>query len=246
MTPKKLLASIQPGDIFATQGKGLLPALVRFGQWLDDCESAPYSHIGGFSMVLSIHPFLADGTTVEARTKIGYYKITDYVGYNILVMRHRQMDFDRFIVGWREVANNIGQVYPVGRLLLHAADMIRGHVWRRLTGRLPDFFCTDASVSNDWPVCSELWAQFFAAAGLETGFPDGKDGRWKGVSPDDFYDAWRNRPDLWSLIAMGMLGGGKDGNRRFAQQIYSAPTIGFPAEVVRSSPCGASGTGVAA
>jgi hypothetical protein len=205
MTPEDLCKVAQPGDVFATKGKGLLPALVRFGQWLDDCESSPYSHIGGFAMELGLNPFVVDGVTIESRTRIGRYHIRDHAGRWIIVMRHRQMDYDKFLLGWRAIGNNIGQVYPVMRLLLHAIDMVRGHLWKKLTGGGPPDYCSSFSLHGDWPVCSELWAQFFLAAGLETGFPEGKEGSWRGVAPDDFYDAWRNRPDLWTVIALGEL-----------------------------------------
>ena len=54
----------------------------------------------------------------------------------------------------------------------------------------------------DWPVCSELGAQFIHKAGLKGGWEKFKTG-WRGVNPDDFDDARYQRPDLWLTILEG-------------------------------------------
>lgn len=208
MILSEIVQRLQPGDVFASRGSGMMSMLIRFGQWLEDCgESAPYNHIGGVVHAAAAAPALwfTVGETVESKTVIGRYHLKDYLGEEIIIARHVGMSRSLYKKGIVEVLDNIGQVYPSPRILLHAVDMVRGHVWKKITGRSPKLKMCDFSITGDWPVCSELWAQFFLAAGLPTGFPEDKEGTWKGVTPDDFYDAWRSRLDLWSVIECGKL-----------------------------------------
>jgi hypothetical protein len=114
------------------------------------------------------------------------------------------MNEARYYKGVTEVIDNIGQMYPYHRIVLHGFDMINAWIKRSVFRRkLPLKFRYMKLMPLDWPVCSELGAQFIHTAGLNGGWESKKKG-WRGVNPDDFDDA-RTSTNKWNTILEGTL-----------------------------------------
>lgn len=205
---KDIIPYLMPGDRFGVQSDGILSRAIRFGQALEGDDPCPINHIGGLAK--APNPlFVSDGTTIESRWKIDFYHIREYVGKRIIIARHNHLTVGHYFKGVAEVEDNIGQIYPVLRIPLLASDMIRGVLYKRIFNRRLPFRVSSLTVHGDWPVCSELWAQFDITAGLETGYECSTDCKgWKGVTPEDHYDAWNKRPDLYKILFDGILLGG--------------------------------------
>jgi len=185
------------GDILLvarTKG-GLLGKLINFGQTLGG-DPARYHHVAVF---IDQHGFL-----VESLAKI---KITHFAGYLkghylLAILRHDMMDRERFNRGIVEAYDNVGMVYPAHRIAVHAVEMPLDWCLRKLRlGGLPSWCRLSRHLPLDWPVCSELVAQFLIAAGLsreDLGFPHKG---WRGITPDDFDDARQREGTKWKTVA---------------------------------------------
>jgi hypothetical protein len=109
----------------------------------------------------------------------------------------------RFYLGREEILDNIGQIYPAHRIIFHGFDMVNSWIKRTVFRRkAPLKFRYMKLMPLDWPVCSELGAQFIHTAGLKGGWEDRKKG-WRGVNPDDFDDARQTAVNLWLTVMEG-------------------------------------------
>ena len=196
----------RPGDVLLTSNPAGIGKLIRFGESIEDCDSSgKYGHVAIIARASEDKPEeninTTDGDIYESVMIISKNHIDKYSSKDILIGRHKQMTPMRYFNGIAEVKDNIGQIYPVHRLIFHGLDMINSWIKRVVFRRKnPLKFRYMRFLPLDWPVCSELGAQFFITAGCETGID--KDG-WRGVNPDDFYDAIISRVDLWDIIFEG-------------------------------------------
>lgn len=171
---------VQPGDICLTQGRAFMSKAIRFGQALEDGGQPSYfNHVLGFTTTRGI--IIESVRTIRENTFAKFYLNTP-----LLVLRHQGLTPELYDRGIKEVQDNLGMVYPAHRIAFHAVDMLWAHGWQMVTGR-PWRKHMLARVATDWPVCSELWAQFVLAAGLPLGLELGE--RWQGVNPDHWFDA---------------------------------------------------------
>ena len=109
--------SLQPGDIFLTHDDSWIGRTIRFFERLHSLEDeADYNHAG---IITS-----SEGATLEAlwRVRRGNLR-AEYAGEKVLIGRHKEMDFQRFMIGWERERKRIGEVYPVSRLVLHALGL---------------------------------------------------------------------------------------------------------------------------
>ena len=103
---------LKPGDLFATDGKGILAAGIEAVEWFWSTDnSAPYNHLGFITK--------PDGTTLEARWRFKEYDLANYIGSKVFIVRHKDMTPERFQAGMKAVEGDIGCLYPVWRLPLH-------------------------------------------------------------------------------------------------------------------------------
>jgi len=202
----EILPLLSPGDRFGTKSDGLLSRAIRFGQNLEGDDLCPINHIGGF-VKTSFPLFVTDGTTIESLWKISYSHLREYIGKQVIIARHLHLTSDLYAIGIKEVEDNVGQIYPAPRIALLATDMLRGFFYKKVLSRPVPFRWSSFTLHGDWPVCSELWAQFDIVAGLETGYDCSTTCKgWKGVTPEDHYDAWNKRPDLYKILFDGIVG----------------------------------------
>lgn len=114
------------------------------------------------------------------------------------------MDPSAYENGIMEVKDNINQIYPYHRLIFHGLDMINSWAKRVIfRSKTPLKFRYMRLMPLDWPVCTEMVAQFILACGLEGGWRNGE--KWRGVNPDHCHDVVGTRADLWDMIAEGGL-----------------------------------------
>jgi len=196
----------KPGDIGLVQGKALISKMIRFGQKIEDGELSPFNHAYIFARrdekrPRAIEDFFCFGDIYESNHRIEKRHISRYLGLPIMVARHRFMDFNAYLKGYKEIENNLGMIYPYPRIALHSIDLVRAWFYRKCFKTTAPFRFSFGSVHGDWPVCSELAGQFILGAGLIGGWEIGE--RWKGLNPDHLFDVWRKRPDLWEVVFVG-------------------------------------------
>jgi hypothetical protein len=198
-----IIKNCMPGDILLTCNSAGIGKLINFGQGIEDGNrKSKYGHVAIFAMEPTSHYHIVDGTVFESVKRISQNPIANYHGQDICVMRHVGMNVGKYFKGREEILDNIGQVYPAHRLVFHGLDMINAWFKRKVFRRkAPLKFRYMRLMPLDWPVCSELAAQFIHTAGLKGGWEERKQG-WRGVNPDDFDDA-RTETKLWETILEG-------------------------------------------
>ena len=200
----KLITMIQPGDFGLTTnpgGKhGVLGKAIRWATYIEEGDGVEYGH--GIVFAKQQGPdYTADGSIYESVMKIEKNHIRDYVGSKICIFRHVDMTEKAFFEGREEILDNIGMIYPFHRLPAIMIDMVIAYTFRKFfkttyRKRLIHLF------PMDWPVCTELMAQFIFKSGLETGL---KFNTWKGTTPDHWDDTRKNRFDLYQSVEEGVL-----------------------------------------
>lgn len=192
-----------PGDILLTCNPAGLGKLINFGQGLEEKDGkSKYGHVAIFAKRPGTQ-WATDATMYESVMRISKNPINNYHEQDVCVIRHHGMNEMRFYLGREEVLDNIGQIYPAHRIVLHGFDMINSWVKRTVFRRkAPLKFRYMKLMPLDWPVCSELGAQFIRKAGLAGGWEARKKG-WRGINPDDFDDARVQHTDLWATILEG-------------------------------------------
>lgn len=152
------MLQVEPGDVFVVKGKGNISYAIRTVGWFwsSDAECS-YNHAG---IVID-----SKGTTFESLNRISKANLKDYIGCEILIARHIDMNEERFRKGWLAIKKFDGVIYPWWRLGLHLLHIAR-------------FFHPSGI-----PVCSELSGMFEAYAGLRKVY-------W-GLTPDNLADEYR-------------------------------------------------------
>jgi len=205
-TLDELVKRVRPGDIGLTRNPAGLGKLINFGQGIEEGNGG--SKFGHVVIFAEFPEGVADSTAgriYESVKTISMNRIIDYHNVEMMIIRHRKMTRSLFYLGRKEILDNIGQIYPAHRIVLHGFDMINAWIKRKvLRMKKPLVFRYMKLMPLDWPVCSELGAQFIHKAGLDGGWEDKKSG-WRGVNPDDFHDAATARNDLWEVVLEGTL-----------------------------------------
>lgn len=200
----ELVKLLKPGDILLTRNPAGLGKAINWAQQIGQGDQSEFGHIA--IVVRNPETDKVDGTIAESVKKISYNHACDYLGARICIMRHKGMTAYRYAQGMKEIVDNIGQIYPAHRLVVHLVDACRAWFVRKISGGKvgAPWFRWSSLMVMDWPVCSELGAQFMLSSGLESGLPyDGMD--WRGVNPDHFDDARLSREDLWTTPFIGTL-----------------------------------------
>jgi hypothetical protein len=207
-TMEEFMNWAKPGDILLTANPAGLGKLINFGQGIEDAggRGSQYGHVAIVAHSKADRlVWKVDGGIYESVMTIGRNHIRKYHQKRCCLMRHTAMDAAKYFEGLKEVEDNLGQPYPAHRIVLHGFDMINSWIKRAVFRRkAPLRFRYMKLMPLDWPVCSELGAQFIHAAGLRGGWEEQKKG-WRGVNPDDFYDAAVIRPSLWQMITEGVF-----------------------------------------
>ncbi len=189
-----IIEKCKPGDILLTANPASLGKLINFGQGLEDAgkRKSKYGHVAIFAEY--------DAMIFESVMKISKNSINNYHEQDVCIIRHNAMTVEKFYQGRKEILDNLGQIYPFHRLIFHGLDMFNSWIKRVIFKRKKALkFRYMKFMPLDWPVCSELAAQFLHKAGLEGGWEDRKKG-WRGVNPDDFDDARFQSPTYWTTI----------------------------------------------
>ena len=206
-TLDELVKRARPGDIGLTRNPAGLGKLINFGQGIEDGNGG--SRFGHVVIFAEFPDGVADSTAgriYESVKTISMNHVVKYSDVEMLIMRHRKMTRTLFYEGRKEIVDNLGMIYPYHRIVFHGFDMINAWVKRSIFRRkAPLKFRYMKFMPLDWPVCSELGAQFIHKAGLKGGWESKKKG-WRGVNPDDFHDAATSRKDLWEVVVEGTLG----------------------------------------
>ena len=198
MEINRVVKLIKPGDILLTQNPAGLGKMINWAQRVGQGDPSKYGHVA--IIVRNPKTGQIDGTIAESVMRISYNNISDYNGNKICIMRHKKMNPYRYNLGMKEVKDNIGQIYPGHRLVVQLVDVLRSWAFRKV--KMKPWFRYSKLMRLDWPVCSELAAQFLITAKLETGFPfEG----WRGINPDHFDDARQSNDGLWETIFIGDL-----------------------------------------
>lgn len=174
--PRSPVPALAAGDLFAVKSRDALGTAINLLQkfWDTALNDSEYSHNGILTK--------PTGETLEAVATVREQNIfTAYAGEEVLIARHRSMTESRFLSGMAKVAGNVGQWYPVHRLLLHFLRLAKYVHWRSV-------------------ICSELTAKFLVGAGLRRS--------WYGVTPDNLTDQWKDSKH-YDIIFEGRLPGGK-------------------------------------
>ena len=169
--------ALNNGDIFLTRNPMWLGKAINGVQrfWSTD-NASKYSHAG---IIIS-----KKGKTLESLWTVSSQDI--YEAYNdteVLIARHKDMTYDKFIEGYFGIHNHIGQIYPFYRLGLHLIPPLAKYIH---VGRL---------------VCSEFATKFENRSGVHSL-------RWYGQTPDTIHDRVKNSK-YYDIIFEGKLN--KDG-----------------------------------
>lgn len=168
----------QAGDILLTDRDSFLGKMIKnVQQVMEPGDEAMFSHVAVITDSV--------GTLIESSRTISAATVEKYKGVQCLLARHVDMTPEKFALGYKAIEGNLGQVYPFHRLFMIPLGL--------------------SKINRDWPVCSELAAQFYLAAGLDMDLQfRGKpwQGRWTGVTPDVFEDAIGRR-NKWRIVAQG-------------------------------------------
>jgi hypothetical protein len=199
----ELIPHLRPGDIGLSRSSNFLGRCIRFGQRLEEPgEDAPFSHAFVMAMADGQGDFRTDGSVLESSVRIGYGHLRRFLGQPLLLLRHTRMTPKGYWGGLKALENNIGQLYPVPRLMAHGVDMLRCAAWRRVAGCPAPWRWSELGFT-DWPVCSELVGQFVLGGGLPGGWELGE--HWKGLTPDHIFDAANAHPELYRPLFCGTL-----------------------------------------
>lgn len=198
-----ILSQCLPGDILLTSNPAGIGKLINFGQGIEEAEKkSKYGHIAVFAKCPGT-VWQTDGMIYESVTIISKNHLDKYDEKEVCIIRHSGMTEKKFYIGREEILDNIGQLYPAHRIIFHGLDMTNSWIKRVIFRRkAPLKFRYMKFMPLDWPVCSELAAQFIHKADLKGGWESHKKG-WRGINPDDFDDARFDRPDLWTTILEG-------------------------------------------
>lgn len=165
------MMELRPGDYFCVRTKSwIADAIIKVQLWKSLDHEARYNHAG-----IIVHP---DGTTFESLQKIAHYGIQGYVGCPVLIVRHKEMTPERFLLGYEEVKKWDQFAYPWWRLALSFFGLAK---WIHPAGI---------------PVCSELVVEHLHHAGLVK-----HDGY--GWTPDALADKFKSR--CYEVIYEGIL-----------------------------------------
>ena len=197
MKLETVIQMARPGDIGLTKNPNGLGKAINYCQRLGEGDESIFGHALIFTPPEGRDSCLSDGNFIESNTKIRYGHIREYVGNNICIIRHRDMTNALFHKALSVIEGNVGQIYPAHRLLLHLMDVIRGFLYRKITGKKPPF--RFSAIHLDWPLCSELVGQAYVATELPTGWTLGP-GKWAGLNPDHIHDGSLNFPNLWDFV----------------------------------------------
>lgn len=165
---------LRKGDIFCSRNPMMLGRTINGVQkfWAKDNKSQ-YSHSGfliqGGSNAVSFEALWTNKTQ-------NFYKA--YSGTQVLIGRHKDMDYKTFAKGWNGVNHHLGKVYAGHRLLFFLIPPLAKYLNFGLA------------------VCSEMTMKFLFKAGLTA--------VWKGWNPDDVADMIRNYKD-WEIVYEGVL-----------------------------------------
>lgn len=171
---------LQPGDCLLVASNGIFGSAIRQAQGLIDrvkgeTDPVPYNHAA--IIIYGVR-------TLESLSTIRTGSVDDYQGQRAMVIRHRGMTESASQRGFSSTFHHIGKRYPFWRLGLFLLGLAR-----------PLHFL-------DWPVCSELVAQFIKGAGLQLGF---NNECWAGVSPEMLEDAARDENGQFEIVWEGVV-----------------------------------------
>ena len=195
MNISELLQNVKRGDVLLTSNPDGLGNVIT---WFQNLQGDPsiYTHAALF-------PYDALPKIYEANGTLDIKNITQYIGYKICIIRHKFMTDEAYRKGFREIKDNVGQIYPWHRLLLIGLDNGFNWLFKKLRFKFRSKIAR--IISRDRPVCSEWVVQFFNSAYIKMGFVNGE--CWQGKSPDDIDDARIAHPELWETVYEGHLDG---------------------------------------
>jgi hypothetical protein len=171
---------VQPGDIFLTHDNSEVGDTIRYFERLRSLEGvADYNHAGVLTS--------CQGGTLEALWRVTQGNLrTEYAGEKVLIGRHAQMDWERFSLGWEAVGKRVGEMYPVGRLVLHALGLGKLIHWHSV-------------------VCSELVVEFLDISLRGLGFNQFRDPYgWEPSDLELVIREWR----MFEIVFEGVIEGG--------------------------------------
>ena len=185
-----------PGDIFFTRGGSWLSRAIRRVTRERGEKPTVANHCGivvqsgrNFRLIEAAGSGVREGLWLDL-----YPKPEEWALFRPVTLQPVEK---QFVIGtaW----SMVGQKYGWTKIALHLADAALG-------GR---YFFRRCSFIDDWPICSYLVSQCFAAAGKDFGVPS------KAASPDDIWDFCESSEHYECIRPMG----GADERRKASRQL---------------------------
>jgi hypothetical protein len=183
----RIPAHLQPGDIFLTQGTGLVSRLIRFFSRSGGESRTKVNHVGLVVWTKEIPHCEDEIMIVEARSKVqrnNMICVYNDADTRIAVYRPINLTQDELKKIVAKAQSYVGNSYGYGKIAAHFGDWLLG-------GRY--FFRRFASMDK-YPICSWLVAAAYAEADKNFGCPVGM------ASPDDIWDFVNANPDKYEVV----------------------------------------------
>jgi len=182
-----LIKLVRYGDILLVRNPNILGTVIKWFQELQGDE-AIYTH----AAIISDSP----PHIYEAAETLKEETLHKYIDYDICLIRHNLMTFDRYEKAVINVIRpHLGDIYPFHRLILHAVDNSVNWILRKIGVKCR--LKTAKWVSYNMAVCSEWVDMFYHDIGLVD--------EWRGHNPDDIHDRALAHPENWRIIYEGKL-----------------------------------------
>lgn len=206
ITITKLLKITKVGDIGLTENPNGIGKAIKWFQELEGDE-AIYTHAILFGEMTFYPTNPHEALIFEANVKIAMQPLCQYLNRNICIIRHKDINENRYLKGIKEVYDNLGMRYPWYRIGLMGLDTFVNAFLRKI--KIKALCKLSKIIHFDRPTCAELIAQFLIKSGVKTYFTKGMNWSnvetWTNVHPDDIHDAALRNPDIYEIIFEGKL-----------------------------------------
>ena len=176
--------TLQPGDVFLTQGTSLLSRAIRvctrsFGE-----KRSKVNHVG----IVVEAGGIQDAVVVEALIKVKQHKLWKQYAPpkkdHVAVYRAKNVSPEEMEIIVAKAVEQVGRPYGFGKIVAHLLDWCFTGIY---------FFRWFARNGN-YPICSWLVAHAYGEAGYDFGVPR------EAANPDDIWDFVNDHPNYYEEI----------------------------------------------
>ena len=180
----KNVINLLPGDIFLTYGAGFFSKLIRFFSRSIGESRTQVNHTG----IVVSEGDLQNCQVVETLLRVRKHKLWKRYGRSkltkVAVYRPINLTPEEISTIVAKALSQLGKRYGAHVIIGHFLDwlLLGAYVFRRIFK------------SRDYPICSWLVADSFAAAGKDFGVEPG------AAQPDDIWDFIQVNPDKYEMV----------------------------------------------